>query len=444
MSDLPPGWVWATLGEVGTWLGGGTPSKARSAYWDDGTIPWLSPKDMRSAVLVTTQDHITQAAVDGSATRLVPAPSVAVVVRSGILEHSLPVALVQFATTLNQDMKALVPYWDSGARWIHYALTANADSILESCRKRGTTVASIEFSRFLDFKIPIAPYSEQRRIIEALEAHLSHLDAASSMLAFGQQRSVAFTQALIDSTVARGKATRVQVSALLREPLRNGHSARVDVHGNGIPTLSLTAVTRNQFDDRHIKRTTAIPSQVRDLWLRCGDIFVQRANTPDLVGTSALYEGIDNWAIFPDLLIRLRVDETLALPRFVLAALKTTSVRRYYRKAARGLAGSMPKIDQTTIARTLIPLPSLEVQAESLRFLDSATSILGRTAEEIAHTKNRGVALRRSLLAASFSGQLVPQDPDDEPAESLLKRIRAERAGEAPRARRTRKTGAAR
>lgn len=112
------------LGDIGQWYGGGTPSKSNSAFWTEGSIPWLSPKDMGHEVLTDTVDHITTTAVAGSATRLVPAHSVAVVTRSGILERKLPVALVPFETTLNQDMKAVVPRPGVDARWVAWGLRA--------------------------------------------------------------------------------------------------------------------------------------------------------------------------------------------------------------------------------------------------------------------------------------------------------------------------------
>lgn len=81
-------WESVPLKDLGTWYGGATPSKGRSDFWTDGSVPWLSPKDMGPDVLRRTQDTITDAAVEGSSVKLVPAGSVAVVVRSGILSAS--------------------------------------------------------------------------------------------------------------------------------------------------------------------------------------------------------------------------------------------------------------------------------------------------------------------------------------------------------------------
>jgi type I restriction enzyme S subunit len=65
---VPDGWVWARLGDLGRWTGGGTPSKSNSAFWTGGTIPWISPKDMKSDTVGNAEDRITEAAVANSST----------------------------------------------------------------------------------------------------------------------------------------------------------------------------------------------------------------------------------------------------------------------------------------------------------------------------------------------------------------------------------------
>ncbi len=87
--------------------GGGTPSKSRPEFFT-GQIPWVSPKDMKCWEIFDSQDHITQEAIDNSSTKLIGTGAVLVVIRSGILKHSLPVAINRVPVTLNQDMKALV------------------------------------------------------------------------------------------------------------------------------------------------------------------------------------------------------------------------------------------------------------------------------------------------------------------------------------------------
>ncbi|MFC5180782.1 restriction endonuclease subunit S [Actinomadura harenae] len=182
MNKLPDNWTWAELGELGTWYGGSTPSKKRPDFWENGTIPWLSPKDMGADRLTATQDLITESALRESSVRLIPANSVAIVIRSGILERKVPVAYVPFATTLNQDMKAVRPRDDVDPRWITWGLKAFERQILDTCRKTGTTVASLEVPWLMKFKLPIPHLSEQQRILADLEEHLSRLQVTMRAL----------------------------------------------------------------------------------------------------------------------------------------------------------------------------------------------------------------------------------------------------------------------
>ena len=129
-------------------------------------------------------------------------------------------------------------------------------------------------------------------------------------------------------------------------------------------TLTLTAVTRSDFSVIHTKLTSADPATVDDLWLEAGDIFVERSNTRELVGLAALYEGPERFAIFPDLMIRVRPDLARLLPAFVAEYLLTEDMRSHFRRNASGTAGNMPKIDQRILSETPVPVPSLEEQAE--------------------------------------------------------------------------------
>jgi type I restriction enzyme S subunit len=145
--ELPEGWVWARLGDLGRWTGGGTPSKSNASFWTNGTIPWVSPKDMKTDLVGDTADRITEEAVENSTASIVPANSVLMVVRSGILNHTFPVAISDRQVTLNQDMRALIPFEGINPRYLALALRRLQRQILNECSKDGTTVASIELRR---------------------------------------------------------------------------------------------------------------------------------------------------------------------------------------------------------------------------------------------------------------------------------------------------------
>jgi type I restriction enzyme, S subunit len=170
------------LRELGEWKGGSTPSKANSGFWSNGTIPWVSPKDMKVDTITSSEDCITKEAVDLGRLSIVPSGSVLVVTRSGILQHTLPVAVTTLPVTINQDIKALVPRSKVSPKYVALALQAYAREILSSCSKHGTTVSSVETNKLLDFCIPLVSPAQQNSIVAEIEKQFSRLDEAVANL----------------------------------------------------------------------------------------------------------------------------------------------------------------------------------------------------------------------------------------------------------------------
>ena len=161
---------WIPLRELGVWSGGGTPSKSRAEYWNEGNIPWVTPKDMRSPKIQNSMMNVTDRAVRESNIKLIEAPSIALVVRSSILQHTFPVAQIDVDATFNQDMKVLVVDPDRFEhRYIYYALSANGQEILSQTSKQGGSVNSLVVPQLMDFGIPVPEIDEQRRIADLLD-----------------------------------------------------------------------------------------------------------------------------------------------------------------------------------------------------------------------------------------------------------------------------------
>lgn len=286
--------------------------------------------------------------------------------------------------------------------------------------------------------IPLPPLAEQRRIIEVLDTNRFRLAVADSSTTAAEAKIQKIRRTRTDPANISPKVPRLPLGQILREPLRNGRSARRTESTQGIRALTLTAVTRELFEDAFTKIVEVPRQDIKDLWLEAGDIFVQRSNTADLVGSSALYRGASDWAIFPDLLIRVRPKLEVALPEYVLSILQAESTRERLRRSARGLAGSMPKIDQTDVATVPIPMLTLQQQADWVSQENELVASLGRlsVAIDAAHRKSR--ALSAELLAAAFRGDLVDQDPTAESVHELLAHVRIERETATAPAKKTR------
>ena len=170
-------WEEKKLGEVGSWLGGGTPSTSREEYWDNGNILWITSKDMKSAVIEDTLMKVNEIGVKNSSANYIEKPALLVVMRSGILRRTFPVAMVKKPFTVNQDLKAIVPDKDD-LEFLFWMLLSNERLILDSCMKNGTTVESINSNalKAFAFKCPTLP--EQHEIVRLIDDLLARERAA--------------------------------------------------------------------------------------------------------------------------------------------------------------------------------------------------------------------------------------------------------------------------
>jgi type I restriction enzyme S subunit len=198
--SIPSHWTWTTFDGIGSWTGGGTPSKRKDEYWD-GDIPWVSPKDMKRLEIEDAEDHITSEAVAESSAKMIPAGSLLFVTRSGILEHTLPTAAAKVDLTINQDLKALTPHGNADTAFLLHYTRAVALPILRACSKDGTTVASLESERLYNYPVPVPPLPEQRRIVDKIEELFSNLHAGVVSLKTARRQVDRYRQSVLQAAV---------------------------------------------------------------------------------------------------------------------------------------------------------------------------------------------------------------------------------------------------
>lgn len=147
--------------------GGGTPSKAHPEYYEDGDIPWVSSKDMKADVLTDSQIKINQLGVDNSTAKLVPVNSVIMVIRSGILKHTLPVAINSVPITVNQDLKVFIPSERILTRFLAIQFRMHERDILSGVR--AVTADNIEFNSLKQRELIVPPIEIQQEYVETIE-----------------------------------------------------------------------------------------------------------------------------------------------------------------------------------------------------------------------------------------------------------------------------------
>ena len=172
-----------TIGEICTFVSGGTPSKSDASFWN-GRIPWITPKDMKRIDLYDSADHVSEAAVAASRLKLLPAGTVLIVVRGMILARTCPVGLTHRPVTINQDMKGLIPNKGIDPQFLCWSLLTRQHE--------------------LDSLIKTAAHGTKRFETEALKNLPVHVPSLTSQLEF---RDAAMNQAIRMEQQATSSAT---------------------------------------------------------------------------------------------------------------------------------------------------------------------------------------------------------------------------------------------
>jgi len=173
--DLPCGWAWARLNEIGNLSGGMTPSMGQPDYWD-GEIPWLSPKDIKVDEISESELRLSELGLSASRLELYPPGCLFIVARSGILKRTLPVSINRVPAAANQDMKVLAPFVEGQERYLQIMLRGLTGFILRNLVKTGTTVQSLKYGEFAEQPFPIPPLAEQHRIVAKVDELMALCD----------------------------------------------------------------------------------------------------------------------------------------------------------------------------------------------------------------------------------------------------------------------------
>jgi len=404
---LPNGWQVGKIGDLFDSWGGHTPSKANAAYWGPG-LPWVSSQDVKTPRLTNSRHSVTHLALAETGLRVCPVGSVLVVVRSGILAHTLPVSVTEVPVTINQDLKAFYsaePYLNE---WLALFLRMSAQRLLASSRRDGTTVQSVQYPLLKNTVMPIPRRAEDRKaVIQAVEKILSsqvvipaHLGAACRMLARSQRAALgaAYRRAL-------ELGEEQPLEGLIDEPLRNGYSARPVNSITPFRVLTLTATTSGWFDGSHFKYTAEEFGAESPFWVRDGDILIQRGNTAEYVGVPALYEGPDRAYLFPDLMIRANVRREIGA-RYVWYMLLSPQLRDVVRRQASGSAGNMPKVNQGILNALQVPVAGDSERIQIVAQLDEIFGIAQRATDHLERSSRLLDRTPHAVLAKAFRGEL--------------------------------------
>ena len=506
MSELPKGWQLARLDELCEWGSGGTPRRSEPSYFG-GEYPWITISDLNDGLVGGTAEFLTESGIESSAAKLVPERTVLVALYGSIGKLGIT---TQPSTTNQAIAYALPNEMAFDPLYLFHFLRSRRHEL--TLQGTGVTQKNIYLGDIKAFVAPVAPRSEQARIVAKLEELLSDLDAGVAELKAAQKKLQQYRQSLLKAAVdgsltapwreaqrkldaptetgaqllqrilaerrarweakqlakfqEQGKAPPKDWQKKYPEPVQPDTTdlpelpqgwvwASLDMLGEiasgvakgtkrddnvsvrEVPYLRVANVQRGYLDLSEVKTILATERDIEELTLRTGDVLFNEGGDRDKLGRGWVWHDEVAECIHQNHVFRMRAYSTDLQPELI-SHHGNTFGKLWFQTAGKQTT-NLASINMSMLRSFPVPVAPPDEQKEILAQMQVQLDSLDRQEEATDLAMKQAIAQRQNILRAAFAGQLVPQDPNDEPASVLLERIRAERAERAkqPKVRRT-------
>jgi len=439
MSDLPQGWTLTTFGELFDFKGGSQPPK--STFRDTaapGYVRLLQIRDFESdAKAVFIKDHHKWPKCSAEDI-MIGRYGASVGKILGGKAGAYNVALVRMIF----DHDSLHPGWVKQLLRSDYFQNPLAN-ISRSAQN------GFNKSDLAPINVPLPPLPEQRRIVAKIDSLTGKSRRARDHLDHIPRLVEKYKQAILTAAFRGDLCTNRRSPKLLPlsefiDSLDQGWSPKCASEPAGLNdwgVIKTTAIQSVHFLPQENKRLPTDLKPRPGIVINAGDVLTTRAGPRSRVAISCLVNEDHPKLMLCDKAYRLRINQEMADPAFVTYMLNTSQCLSELEVMKTGISDSGLNLTQGKFIALGIPAFSLPEQSEIVRRIQSAFVWIDRLAADANSARKLIDHLDQSVLAKAFKGELVPQDPADEPASALLERIRAERAA-APKAKRGRKKAA--
>jgi type I restriction enzyme S subunit len=461
------GWRIAKISDFAKTTSGGTPSRANPEFYT-GNIPWIKSGDLNDGNVSEATEFITEEALKNSSAKLFPAGTLMIALYGATI-GKLGILTIDAAT--NQAVCGIFVPEGVETKYLFYFLLQHRPELI----KQGAGGAQPNISQGIirDIEVPPPPPPEQRRIVARIEELFSSLDAGVAALRHAKAQLQHYRQSVLAAAVT-GQLTQAwreqhpdtQPAAKLLEsifserrenwrgrgkyevpakpegafdelpaswePITFGHICQVqggfafksnDFVSEGINLVKIASLRAGKVDLDH--NPTYLPADYLTEYsrfaLRKGDTLIALSGAT--TGKMGVYESND------PALLNQRVGRFLPYTETNVTAgylsLLVAQIGDRVLKQAYGAA--QPNISPTEIEEMPFPLPPLAEQHQIVVEVEARTSAIDHLQVDLETQISRSVKLRQSILSYAFSGRIVPQNPDDESTELLLKRIEIEK-----------------
>lgn len=429
--SVPSNWCWTKMGVVAKWGSGGTPSRKNAEYYN-GTIPWVKTGELNDDYIWETEEHISEQAIADSSAKVFPINTIIIAMYGATIGK---VGILGLEATTNQACACGV----SSAALLYKYLFYYARSQKEAFIGMGKGGAQPNISQEIikEHPIPLPPLTEQQRIVDRIESLFAKLDEAKEKAqvvvdGFEDRKAAilhkAFTGELTEKwrynngvTLESWNTENLEESFDVSGGIQKQPSRMPDK--NPVPYITVANVYRNRIDLTDLRYFEVFPGELEKLQLKYGDILIVEGNgSGSEIGRCAMWRNELPVCIHQNHIIRVRRKNESVLPEYVLYYLNSSTGRQIMKSRAKTTAG-LYNLSTGKIKTIPIPYASLGEQKEIVRMLGYLLEKEQQVKDKAETTIEEIDNMKKSILARAFRGELCTNDPNDESAIELLRRI---------------------
>ncbi|MFB6466460.1 restriction endonuclease subunit S [Cytobacillus sp. Hz8] len=320
-------------------------------------------------------------------------------------------------------------------KYIYYLLFSIRQRILEDAY--GGAQPNISAKNIEAIKFFLAPLPEQRAIVSKIEQLFSELDNGIVNLKNAKENLEIYRQAVLKKAF-EGELTNIKdiewvTLGEVCDGVEYGTSSKSEKEGT-VPVLRMGNIQNGEIDWEDLKFTSN-KEEIIKYRLNKGDVLFNRTNSPEHVGKTAIFRG-EREAIFAGYLIRIKYNKEV-VNGYYLNYFLNCHIAKIYGNKVKSFGVNQSNINGTKLKKYPFPKTSMENQAEIVYQIESRLSVCDNILANIEEGLEKAEALRQSILKRAFEGKLLSEDelkscrkePDWEPAEKLLERIKKENRG---------------
>ncbi len=408
--EIPLEWELKTMREIADISAGGTPSRFRKEYWEDGTIPWLSSGEIRNNIISSSVEKITELGLSESAAKLFPKGTVLIAITGQGMTRGRT-GLLDIESSTNQSVVGIIPNQNMFNKFLWYYLQ-NQYWELRSI-SQGSNQGGLNLKILGDYPITLpSKIDEQQKIASILSNVDSLINQTQKIIDQTIQLKKGLMQKLLTRGIGHIKFKKTEFGEIpinwnlvelkdLVLTYRNGIYKPDKFYGNGYPSIRMFNIVGGRIIKEKAPLLQVDEQELTDYGLLAGDIVINRVNSDYLVGKAGIVTDDLGLATFESKNIRVRLDTKKCIPNFINIFFSTQDYFKQIRSFIK-TAVAQVTINQDDLNQIRIKLPSLPEQQKIASILSNVDSQIQKHQDN----KKKLETLKKGLMQKLLTGQI--------------------------------------